>query len=85
MFHFEKNDLIKETRFIQKILSGIGRGCLLIFCIQDTGEKVEILNRTIDFREQFDRLADKKFKYVFEDSENKHRSETNYRMIVVRK
>ncbi len=83
MFHFAKNDRIKETEFIKKIISEIGKGCFVIFCIQDTGKKVEILKDTIGFEEKVDRIKDKKFKYVFEDSE--HKSESNYRMVVIRK
>lgn len=85
MFHFTKKDRKKETDFVKKTLSEIKEGCLLIICIQDTGRKVEILNETIDFEKQFDRLADSKFTYIFEDSENGHKSETDYRMIVIRK
>lgn len=39
MFHFAKKDRIKETEFIQHIVSKIKKGCILIFCIQDTGKK----------------------------------------------
>lgn len=85
MFHFAKKDRTKETDFIKKILSGIKKGCLLIVCIQDTGKKVDILNVTIDFKKQLDRLIDKKFKYIFEDNESGHKSETDYRMIVIKK
>lgn len=85
MFHFAKNDRKKETDFIKKILSAIGLGCLLIVCIQDTGKKVDILNKTIDFENPLERLLDKKFKYIFEDNESGHKSETDYRIIVVKK
>lgn len=83
MFHFAKNDRKKETEFIQRILSKIRKGCLVIFCIQDTGKKVEILKGIIGFEEKVDRIEDKKFKYVFEDSG--HKSESGYRMVVIRK
>ncbi len=85
MFHFAKNDRRKETEFIKKVISKIEKGCLLVFCIQDKGKKVEILNETIDFEKELDRLADKKFKYIFEDSESGHLSQSNYRMIVAKK
>lgn len=58
---------------------------MLVVCIQDTGKKVEILNETIDFEKTLDRLVDKKFKYIFEDKGGGHKSETDYRIIVVRK
>jgi len=83
MFHFAKNDRIKEIGLIKKIISEIGKGCLVIFCIQDTGKKVEILKDTIGSEENVDRIDDKKFKYVFE--ENGHKSESDYRMVVIRK
>lgn len=81
MFHFTKNDRIKETEFIRKIISKIRKGCLVIFCIQDTGKKVEILKETIEFKNADNRIEDKKLKYVFEN--NGHKSESNYRMIVI--
>ena len=85
MFHFTKNDRKKETDFIKGILAKIKKGCLVVFCVQDTGKKIEILNETIDFDKIIDRVTDKKFEYVFEDSETAHTSKTNYRMVVVKK
>lgn len=83
MFHFAKKDLKKETDFIKRIISKIKQKCFLVICIQDTGNKVEILNKTINQVDQLDPVFDKKFKYIFED--NGHKSETDYRMIVVEK
>ena len=85
MFHFTKKDQKKETEFIKRIIFKIKNGCLIIFCIQDTGKKVEILNETIDFHNELDRVTDKSFEYIFEDSENGNKSKTNYRMVVVKK
>jgi 2-polyprenyl-3-methyl-5-hydroxy-6-metoxy-1,4-benzoquinol methylase len=81
MFHFAKHDLKKETDFIKKVISNVKKGCQLIFCVQDTGQKVEILNETIDFEKKRNRIEDKKFKYVFET--DGHKSESDYRMIVI--
>jgi hypothetical protein len=58
---------------------------LVVVCIQDTGDKVQTLNQAIDFEKRLKRLADKEFKYVFEDTDSRHKSETNYRMIVIEK
>jgi len=85
MFHFAKNDKEKEVGLIQKIVSKIRNVCLVVICIQDKGKKVQILNQSIDFEKQLRRLADKKFKYCFEDQESGHKSETDYRLIVVEK
>ncbi len=85
MFHFLKNDKKKETDFIKRIFSEIKKGCLVIFCIQDTGEKIKILNEIIDFEKDLNRLINKKFEYFFENKENGHKSKTDYRMIVIQK
>lgn len=85
MFHFEKKDEKKETEFIKKIISKIKKDCLIVFCIQDTRKKIEILYETIDFDKKLHRLTDKKFEYTFNDSETGHQSKMNYRMIVVKK
>lgn len=84
-FHFAKKDKEKEIGLIKKIVSDIRKGSLIVICIQDTGEKVKTLNKAIDFERNHKRLSDKKFKYVFEDSDSGHKSETKYRMIVVEK
>ena len=85
MFHFVKKDREKEIGLIKKIVSGIKNGSLVVVCIQDTGNKVQILNQAIDFENKHKRLTDKEFKYVFEDSDSGHKSETDYRMIVIEK
>jgi 2-polyprenyl-3-methyl-5-hydroxy-6-metoxy-1,4-benzoquinol methylase len=85
MFHFAKKDKEKEVGTIKRIVSGIRQGALLVVCIQDTGAKVRTLDEAIDHVRRLKRLADKKFKYVFEDAGTGHRSETDYRMIVVEK
>ena len=85
MFHFAKADKEKEIGLIMKIVSDIRNGSRVVICIQDTGDKVQTLNKAIDFEKRLKRLADKEFKYVFEDSDSGHKSETNYRMIVIEK
>ena len=85
MFHFIKKDRKKETNFIKRIRSKIKKGALVIFCVQDTGKKIEILNKTIDTSKTIDRLSDKKFHYVFEDKANGHQSKTDYRMVIIKK
>lgn len=85
MFHFAKKDREKEIGLIKRIVSQVKTGCLVVICIQDTGDKVQILNQAIDFQQALTRLTETKFKYTFEDEENGHKSETKYRMIVVEK
>jgi SAM-dependent methyltransferase len=85
MFHFNKNDKEKEVELIQKILSKIKHGCVVVICIQDTEKKVQILNQSINSEKRIKRLKDKKFKYTFEDVASGHKSETDYKMIVIEK
>ena len=85
MFHFTKKDRKKETDLIKRILSEVKSECLIVICIQDTGNKVEILNKTIEDGFRLNRHSDKTFKYTFEDKESGHKSETDYRMVVVEK
>ncbi len=83
MFHFDKKDKENEIGLIKKIVSEVSIGSLIVVCVQDTGDKVQILNQAIDFEKRLNRLVDKEFKYVFEDGG--HKSETKYRMIVIKK
>ena len=85
MFHFSKKDRAKETRLIQNIVLQIKKGSLVVVCIQDSGQKVHLLNEAIDFERKLNRLMDKKFSYIFEDKSSGHKSHTAYRMIVVEK
>ena len=85
MFHFAKKDKEKEIGLIKQTVSDLRNGGLIVVCIQDTGNKVQILNKAIDFEKKLTRLVDSEFKYVFEDKESGHKSETNYRMIIAQK
>ena len=85
MFHFAKNDRKKEVKLIQNIVAGIANGALVVFCIQYSGDKVKILNQALEDGNQVKQILDKKFIYTYEDSENGHKSETDYRIIVIEK
>lgn len=85
MFHFTKKDRVKESSFIDRIITGIKSDCLVVFCIQDSGKKVGILNETLNEHQDLKRIINKNFNYVFIDNESGHRSETAYQMIVIKK
>jgi hypothetical protein len=63
----------------------MSQDALLVICIQDTGKKVEVLNQAIAPQKEMKYIKDEKFKCVFEDRENGHKSETDYRMIILEK
>lgn len=85
IFHFTKKEKEKEVRLVQKIVSRAEPGCLIVICIQDTRNKVKILNQAIDFDGKLNRHADRKFKYVFEDDDSGHMSESDCRMVIAEK
>lgn len=85
MFHFAKKDKEKEVGLIKKVISEIKTRSIVVFCIQNTGDKVQSLNNAIDFEKRRKRLADREFKYLFEDSESGNKTETDYRMIAIEK
>lgn len=82
MLHFTKKDRDKEIGLIRRIVSKARVGCLIVICIQDTGNKVQILNGAIDYNGEFDRLAERRFKYHFGNNRDEHTSESDYAMIV---
>ena len=85
MFHFTKTQKQKEVDLIKRIWTTMDIGAKAFFCIQDTGNKVSILNQLIDASESVYRLSEEKFQYTFEDSDSSHKSVSDYKMIVVEK
>lgn len=85
MFHFLKADLDKETGLIKKIMVGIDEGSHVIFCIQDSGKKVQILNEILNVDNIYSKLLDQSIEYLFEDKKTGHKSKSKYRLIIVRK
>ena len=85
MFHFAKSDRVKETDFVKRIINNVKTHSLIIFCIQDTGNKVRVLNETINNGERTTRKFESDFAYEFEDKGTGHKSKTDYKMIVIEK
>lgn len=86
MFHFDKKDKIRETDLIAKIANDIKKSALICFFIQDTGSKVKILSETLENTKlNFELIEDSSLIYKFEEKESGHKSETKYRMYIVKK
>lgn len=85
MLHFYKKDIEKEKELIKKIVKELKTQSILVICIQDTGNKVQILNQTLDFHSPLYRIEEKKFQHTFEDKKHQTSTETNFRMIAVKK
>ncbi|MEP0365561.1 MAG: methyltransferase domain-containing protein [Cyclobacteriaceae bacterium] len=85
MFHFRKSEMKQETELIKRIIQESKKGTLIIFCIQNSGNKINTFNN-ITAGLKFDkRTTELDFKYTFEDEENNHSSKTNYKMVVIKK
>ncbi len=83
MFHFYKRDKNKETSLIKRIILNSKIGTVIVFCIQDIGKIVDILNKTINSTKKAKLLTELAFKYNWIDKESEHHSFTNYQMIVI--
>ena len=83
MFHFYKKDKNKESGLIKRIILNSKIGAFIVICIQDTGKKVEILNKTIKAAKKDKVLKELAFKYNWVDKESGHNSFTNYKMIAI--
>lgn len=85
MFHFTVKDKRKEIDLIKKVMSSIRKGGIMVICIQDSGNKVDVLNKVLALDKRLKISLNRGFKYVFQDKASGHRSETDYRMVVVEK
>lgn len=85
MFHFEKNDKENEVALINKICENLKEGGVIVFCIQDTGKKVPILEKVIVQNSNLVTISKIPFIYSFKDEESGHSSKTNYQLISVQK
>lgn len=71
---------------IKHIAKSIESYTLICVCIQDSGNKVQILKETISSTKiNFEIVNDTSLIYNFEDKESGHKSETKYCMYIVRK
>jgi SAM-dependent methyltransferase len=85
MFHFAKKDREKESNLLRRIFEESNLHTLITICIQDTGEKVEILNRIISESNNLEIVGRTELVYKFEDKESNHSSETKYEMVTIKK
>jgi len=84
MFHFLKKDLQKEVAFIKDMCRQSTAGTVIVFCIQNMGKKVEILNQTLDAEGKKERICATEFDYMFIDPSTGSEFGTPYKMIVVK-
>lgn len=85
MFHFRKPELKKESELIERIIQTSTEGTIIVFCIQNSGKKIEIFNNTIKHMEFDERIKELTFKYKYVDDKSSFQSETQYKMIALKK
>ncbi|MCP4458583.1 MAG: methyltransferase domain-containing protein [Cytophagales bacterium] len=85
MFHFRKSELKQESELVERIIKKSKQGTLIAFCIQNSGNKIDIFNNIVVNLELDERTTELDFFYTFEDKENNHATATKYKMIVIRK
>jgi len=84
MFHFLKKDREKEVNFVKHILNKSDKNTVIAFCVRHSGNKVKILNETIDFQSQQKRIFDKNIQYIYHDTESGHTSKSDYKIIAIK-
>jgi tellurite methyltransferase len=85
MFHFGKRERSQEIQLLKKIFQDAKPGAWITVCIQDTGEKVSILNSVITDSPGVKRVDQTSLIYEFVDEASDHRSSTPYQMITIEK
>lgn len=85
MFHFRKSELKQESELVERIIRESKKGALIVFCIQNSGDKIKTFNNITSDLPFDQRTAEVEFMYSFEDKESNHVSRTKYKMIVIRK
>lgn len=83
MFHFLKKYREKETNLIKRIISTASYDSVIVFCIPNSGNKVKILNDSIDHKSRLERLLDIDIKYMF--SWEGEKSDIDYKIVAVKK
>lgn len=81
MFHFPKKDKQKELKLIEKIIVDARTNSVITFCIQNTGQKIDILNEFIGKLALTTIHFEKDIVYIYTDNETNHSSETPYKII----
>ncbi|MEL6255326.1 MAG: class I SAM-dependent methyltransferase [Bacteroidota bacterium] len=85
MFHFAKKDKEKESHLLEKLMTDMKVGAIMVICIQITPKKWGILQELIS-RNSYMRINHQEdFLYKFHDQSSGHTSSSDYRMICLEK
>lgn len=85
MFHFRKQERTQETELLQRIFEESKRDAVITICIQDTGDKLEVLNSVVSRFDSLEEIYKTNLSYTFIDQDSGHSSTTPYQMLSFRK
>ncbi len=85
MFHFGKREREKEIGLLNRIIELVKPDTHITICIQNSGNKLEVLNSIILEERIISIVNREEFVYEFKDEESNHTSKTKYVMMTIRK
>ena len=85
MFHFRKQEREKEIQLLKKIFETSRLNTLITICIQNTGNKLKVLDKVISASSNLAIFNREHLIYQFEDEVSGHNSKTEYEMVTIRK
>ena len=85
MFHFGKKDKEKEVGLLKTIFQSAKPEVLITICIQQTGNKIKILEEVVVETPNLGVEHQETLEYIFTDKKTNHRSETTYELITIKK
>mgnify|MGYP000353093694 CR=1 FL=1 len=85
MFHFRKPERAKEMGLLQRIFEESKQHAIITICIQDTGDKLEVLHSVVSKFKWLEEIHNTNLSYTFVDQDSGHRSITPYQMLSLKK
>jgi tellurite methyltransferase len=80
-----KREKEKETQLLKGIIEGVNPETLITICIQNSGNKLKVLNSIIAGFANLETVSREALTYKYVDKASNHSSESNYEMISIRK
>lgn len=84
MFHFGKREKKKEIALLKRIIELAKPNTQITICIQNSGNKLEVLNSIILEEQNIEIVNREELVYEFKDKESNHNSKTKYEMITIK-
>lgn len=85
MFHFRKQERNQEIGLLQRVFEQSRPNAIVTICIQNTGDKLEVLHSIISKNGRLQEIDKTRLSYTFVDQDSGHSSTTEYQMLSLRK